>query len=142
MRLSQEALSALQQVEEASDQSRTLVFDAADEINQSQMPEHLAILNMFKVYNRIPLQQLAYSYGKSMQEVIFSRKPQTFKKYFATQISIVELSQDPAFNFKMRAQFTHSFGLGTTRDLDYFASGNYRQFLLSAMLAAKQSDRK
>lgn len=75
MRLSQDALNALQQIEEPSDQSRTLVLDAADEINQSQTPEHLAVLNMFKVYNRIPLEQLTNSYGKSLQEVIFSRKP-------------------------------------------------------------------
>lgn len=42
----------------------------------------------------------------------------------------------------MRAQYCHRFGQGTTRDLDYFASSNYRQFLLSALLAAKQSDRR
>lgn len=70
----------------------TLKLDRAEQIDPNS--KHFYYSKLFRVYNRIPLEELLTSFTKVYNDLMGKEKPQTYLKYFPTEVRIMELVSD------------------------------------------------
>lgn len=74
---------------------------------------------LFQIYSTLSFDECLGSYTKIFNDVFTNEKPDIVKKYYLTEVQVIELTVDSQFQRKLTYPVTFNFANQTTRGLQY-----------------------